>query len=264
MKVILSCTDNPLYSFYIPIVALAWRMLGVTYPCFIIPEKRSKAMQYAIDSAGSINWIETKFKKDREITYFQVARLLHNGASGGYNDYVITSDIDMIAFRPLIDAIERQLTLQNFVIVGADLTPESQYPMCYAAAYERTWDKVFNPDRLSFEELLEKNAGHVEGDNIRGNFWCLDQEILKNTVDNSGVDVAKIDRRISDSQRTARNRADRDGWNFDNKGLWDSHLKRPGYENDNVKTIIDLLKAQHPKENFDWISEYRNLFVTLL
>lgn len=259
-----SCTDNPLYSFYIPIVAYAWRKLGVIYPFFFLPKEKSKSMQLAMDYSGSISWWDLDYAADRQPTYFQCARLfpLTTAYLNKEDHYFIISDIDMIAFKPLIDAIESKLTTDNFVIAGADLTPESQYPMCYAAATVKTWEKVFGT--ATTEQALSKLLDEIKVDNMRGNFWCKDQETLKNTVDNSGVEIVKIDRRISNTQRTARNRADRDGRNFENNGLWDAHLKRPGYSEENFKTILSLLKEQYPQDNFDWLIEYRNKFVELL
>jgi hypothetical protein len=125
------------------------------------------------------------------------------------------------------------------------------------------WRKVMG-DHNSIHAAVEDLLGKEDCENMRGNLWCRDQETIYNNIIKSGLPYTLHDRRKSDTNRTARNRADRDGWQYDVNGLVDAHLLRPGYEPENFSKILTLFKEVYPQENFQWMVDYRNLFVSLL
>ena len=236
MIAILSTTMNPLYKFFEPIVEWSWKKKGI------------KCITMTVDMED----------KNREATYSQCIRLfgyLHTDIKE--DETVVTGDIDMAYFGDMI------IDSPDIHIYGADLCNEGQFPICYIAMSKTNWRKVMG-DHKSINDAVEDLLGKENCENMRGNLWCRDQETIYNNIIKSGLPYMLHDRRKSYTNRTAKNRADRDGWQYDVNGLVDAHLPRPGYEPENFAKILKLFKDVYPQENFDWMVEYRNLFVSLL
>ncbi len=251
MIAILSTTDNPLYDFFIPFVTSSWSYKDIRTLVISVNNPHYESTEMVL--------FENVFTtKNKEATYSQCSRLfgyLHPDI--GEEETVVTGDIDMAYFG---DIVKDEPSIH---IYGADLVNEGQFPICYVTMSKANWRIVMGNHesiQIALDDLLD---GH-ECENMRGNLWCRDQETIYNNIIKSGLPYTLHDRRKSDTNRTAKNRADRDGWQYDVNGLVDAHLPRPGYEPENFAKILKLFKDVYPQENFDWMVEYRNLFVSLL
>lgn len=274
MKAILSCTDNMIYSFFMPLAFYSWKKIGVDPICFC-PETISKSMELAIETAdqvagfpGAPAFPTLNIAPDREVTYFQCARLFGAALSLPDDEYLITSDIDMAVFgnvfKPSFET--------GFVIYGKDLVPPKQYPICYILAQAKHWRKAFeiNTKKISTERWickhpkfhLEMMLGYIQCENMRGNYWAKDQEEAYNKIKASKIPTFLFNRSNGRNQ-FATQRMDRDGWEL-NTGIIDAHLPRPGFIPENFAKIKDLFHAMYPDDDLTWMVEYHEKFLKLI
>lgn len=260
MKAIVSSTHDSKYLFFLPIITWCWNKLGVDVICF---------MPYAgvnIDLSQLISW-NTKgdnmiylFKapEHKEATYAQCARLYAACIDLPEDEVIITSDIDMALFQ--IPSY-----IGGFTVVGSDLTPLKQYPICYLSATVKEWRNTFLINGRSYQQCLDDLLGHIEASNFRGNYWSKDQEEAYNKiVVNPTVNHVP---RSNGSNQFATKRVDRDDSYWEdrlNYDVIDAHLWRPGYSDENFPKIMKLLKFFYPNEDFTWLENYRNEYIRLL
>lgn len=258
MIVILSTTPDPLYSFFMPIVSWSWAKKGIKPHVFMFGFNN---MMYEV-----FNWSHSAKGKvisvpnERAATYAQCSRLYgHLIKDAAEDETIVVGDIDMAYFGDMIK------DEPGINIYGADLVPDGQFPMCYIAMSKANWRKVMG-DHEDLISALDNLLGKEEANNKRGEWWCRDQETIFNKIKESGLPYTTHDRRVSDTQRTAKNRADRDGWHFNTNGLIDAHLPRNngGYTDENFGRILQLFHKMYPNENLNWMVDYRNKFIQLL
>lgn len=256
---IISATDDDFYAMPLPFVAYSWFKIGVKSICFI-PKNSGKKLDLAKSYCSDwCSFFEFECEPKRTATYSQVSRLF--GAALEYenqNEVLITGDSDMCVFGEYFD----QLNDGQIHIVGVDLTPDEQFPMCYAAMPVKTWRSVFNITK-SYQEHLEDIVNPIEGDNIRGTNWCLDQFLLKRELVKSGFPIVKHNRSNGQNQ-FAQNRADRDGWHFDPYNIMDAHLPRPLTDEQNFNKVYDLFSIKYPHDDLSWMREYQKKYKELL
>lgn len=256
MKAILSCTDNDLYSFFLPITTWSWKQIGVTSVVFV-PKIRSAKFEFAMDSCpvGTM-FFEIDVAEDRQPTYFQCARLFGGFLSLPKDEILITGDIDMAVFGNEFEKAKSD----KITIWGADLVPAGQYPICYVAMSVENWRKVMCIGECqTYMQCLENLLGEIQCDNMRGNYWAKDQETIYNAINQSGLPIEFINRARSEFNKTASRREDRDGWG-QGVDIIDAHLPRPGAKHENFHKTITLLEKTYPGQT-DWIVTYRNKFV---
>ncbi len=260
MKAILSTTDNPLYSFFLPIVTWSWKKLGIDSIVFI-PEKQSESFKLAKYTCPETTRFETlNIEPDREPTYFQCVRLYAAALPYIEDDEVlITSDIDMAVFNTILSADSNKIN-----IAGHDLTPEGQYPMCYVSMRKTDWRNIMSINGRDYKYYLSELLDNIQCENMRGNYWGKDQGTIWEQIQKSGREVNLISRAQSKEHQIATRRADRDGWRYDANTIIDAHLPRPGYDLYNFNLILKLFKDVYSQENFGWMMNYRNAYLTLL
>lgn len=255
MKAILSCTDNPLYDFFLPIAVHSWNKIGVECIVFV-PENTSERFKIAQRYCSNTTEFHTlDIAPDREVTYFQVVRLLGCCLDLPEDEVLITSDVDMAVFGSYL----KTYIANNVMIFGSDLTPASQYPMCYASATVKDWRRIMNTYGKAYQTVLGELLDDIQCENMRGNHWSKDQDLLKQNVDNGVVPIIHMTRAHKGTQFATR-RCDRDGWNPMQRDLVDAHLPRPAYEENNFKKILELFQIQYPNDNFAWMTEYKNKY----
>lgn len=254
----ISFTDNPKYDFFIPIIEWAWRKLGVKCH-FIVPKRVTGTRRFNLIDEHRIEWDLTEFEcpRDKEVTYAQVGRLFI-GDKYPADEIIVTSDADMILLK--LPPLEPDC----FNIFGSDLVPEGQFPMCFAFANARDWSRFLNKGN-SLQENLDQMFSRIECEAFSGNYWAADQEHLWNSI----VDFANINfiPRARPGTQFASHRCDRDDVNWRSylgPNLFDAHLWRPGYTDENFANIMDLLTAQYPNDNFQWLIDYRIAYISLL
>jgi hypothetical protein len=281
MKAILSSTFEDNYLFSLPIVIWCWNKLNVdTITFFPVPRSAESTTKWVQVAEAMRSVSDGRFINDfryfsapphKEATYAQCSRLFGACLDLPEDEILITSDADMCVFNGIngflnlvVDGIQEITTSNVLSILGADLTPKGQYPMCFARANVRAWRGFMEINGETYQKCLDRLLGDIEAEHFRGNYWGKDQE----TLFNQGKNTAKIEvARARPGTQFANNRVDRDDINwrhYVNESLVDAHLWRPGYTEENFKNILELLQMMYPMDNFDWLIEYRNNYVNLL
>jgi hypothetical protein len=177
---------------------------------------------------------------------------------------LITSDADMLPFN---ESFFSQFSDGNIHVVGKDLCPEGQYPMCFCAMPAKKWKETMKMGDLDIQQMLDQNIGTLQSSTFRGDFWSRDQWLLYNNL--QGHDIVFHDRAKEGTQFASR-RCDRDNmyWYEDfiagGKDIVDAHLWRPGYTEENTEKIIRLLEIMYPLDSFHWVREYAAEFRSIL
>jgi hypothetical protein len=263
MRAILSSTEHDFYAFPLPIVAYSWDKIGVKSICFI-PRDNNPKLELAKKYCNEwCQFVEFNCAPFRIPTYSQVSRLL--GAALRFDDdntVLITGDSDLAVFGTALNICNDG----NIHIIGADLTPDDQYPMCFIAMPVKTWRKVMQIT-ASPQQHLEEIINPIQSSNLRGTAWCLDQWLIKKKISEHPEESVFLHKRARAGTQFADHRVDRDDQNWRSylgSTLLDAHLWRPGYTDDNFANILELLQTQYPNEDFDWLREYRNQYIQLL
>jgi hypothetical protein len=257
MIAVLSATEHDYYAMPLPLATFSWSKIGV--PCLVfVPNGDNKRIELAKKHCRSSWFYEFEAEEKRIPTFSQVSRLFASAIPELNTDAFCTADSDMCVFGDYFKNKEDG----RIHIVGADLTPSDQYPMCYAIMPPEKWRTIFGINK-SYQEHIAELINPIEGLNIRGEQWCYDQWYLKKKLDESGFEVIKHNRSNGQNQ-FAQNRADRDGWHFDPNNIIDAHLPRPLTDEQNFNKALELLQMKYPHDNFDWLVRYRNEYIKLL
>lgn len=267
MKSVISTTYDDKYLYFLPIVTWCWNKLGVDVICFMPYENRGNTFMHVNNtlveiSKGHNNWIYNfDCPEHKEATYAQVSRLYAACLDLPEDEILITSDVDMVVFKIPIPELS---VWDKFVILGNDLVPKGQYPVCYCSAKVKVWKDTFRLNGKTYQECLDNLLGAIECDHMRGNYWGCDQEQLWNNI-------SKTERfqysRSNGQNQFATMRYDRDdAYILDrlDPDTIDFHMNRPGYEENNFNIILTILKYHYPYENFDWLITYTNSYRKLL
>ncbi len=257
MIAVLSATEHDYYAMPLPFAVFSWVKMGIRCVCFI-PDGDNVKLSLAKKYCGDAQFATFNAEEKRIPTYSQVSRLFAAALDLPDDKVLITSDSDMCVFGDFFNGLDDG----NIHIVGHDLTPDEQYPMCYAAMPRSQWRKIFNITK-TYQSHLEEIINPIEGDNIRGTNWCLDQFLLRRELDKSGIHFIKHPRSNGLTQ-WATKRADRDGWHFDPYDIIDAHLPRPLTDDENFRKVYDLFRIKYPHDNLDWMIEYQQAYKQLL
>ena len=261
-KAVISSTYDDKYLFFLPIVTYCWNKLGVDVICFLPIEKNDKdyakiklAMEYCNNYKLSV--YQFAAPEHKEATYAQCSRLYAACLDLPEDEILVTSDVDMAVFK--LPPHETR-----FTIFGYDLVPQEQYPMCYASASVKEWRSAFCQERM-YQQCLDNLVGVIECEHFRGNQWSLDQSELfrKLTLPR----IINIVPRARPYTQFALNRYDRDdAFLLDRLSLdtIDYHMPRPGYLEQNFNQILTVLKFHYPLDDFDWLINYREQYISLL
>jgi len=277
MKAIISSTYDSKYLYFLPIVTFCWNRLGVDVICFMPylkdgidgynPDKNKRAKyELIIDTLDELG-IELQAApfsapEHKEATYAQCSRLYGACLDLPEDEILITADVDMAVFKKIWVDIPKEFP--HFYIIGNDLTPDKQYPICYAYARVGTWRSVFELDGKAYQQCLDEHLGGIECENMRGNYWGADQEKLYNMASRS---MPILTPRSNGQNQFATKRYDRDdSYILDrlSPDTIDFHMNRPGYEEKNFEIILTILKYHYPDEDFTWLVDYTNAYKQLL
>lgn len=222
--VIVAHNGNPDYSFFEPIVKMAWERIG--YECI------------TIEAVG--------------VTESQLVRAFpHEALHWLPNDaYILTSDIDMIPID--IDYFNSQDFTKELHLFGTDLCDYKLQPMCYIGAQKHIWKFIINE---SFEEALK----HCPTEKVSR--WAYDETYFWKkfiTVKNC-VKVEYIKRGNTNSG-AALGRVDRSGWSLDHKKIIDCHMFRQPYIDIHFNKMIELLSSYFNQSQINSIYEHRDTF----
>jgi len=272
VKAVISSTYDDKYLFFIPIVTWCWNKLGVDVICFAPNTdwnlRACLVFDTLVNNKMRYDYKQFESPEHKEATYAQCSRLYAACLNLPESEILITSDVDMALFQ--IPPYNGDIT-----IFGSDLVPPKQYPMCYASATVKDWrsimklnyggwdgDKAVNMLK-TYQQCLDELLGHIETEHFRGNYWGKDQE----TLWENSCDVSKLIPRTNGHTPFATKRYDRDdAYLLDrlNPDTIDYHLPRPGYEENNFRQIMRVLKYHYPNDDFGWLENYREQYLKLL
>lgn len=259
MIAILSATEHDYYAMPLPFVTFSWLKIGV-HSLVFIPEGDNPKLDLSIKYAKGLSFVQKFECEEKRIpTYSQVIR--NFGAAIAWNNenqILITGDSDMAVFSDYFS----QFNDGHIHIVGADLTPKDQYPMCFAAMSVKQWREVMGIHK-GYQEHVAELIDPIEGDNIRGTQWSYDQWYLKKRLDEYGGEI-RIHSRAKSGTQWADKRADRDGWHFNPMDIIDAHLPRPLTDDNNFQKVFDLFQYKYPEDDLTWMKEYQQQYKALL
>jgi hypothetical protein len=270
-KVILSTDRNPLYCYFLPLTAWAWKKCGFD-PICIIPSCQgisptedenwlACARAFSECIVPSIRFYELAVSDDFRLdTQFQVARLFISAWDAIHDDeYLLLGDIDMI---PLSGYFHRDFAQIN--IFGHDLTGYRHIPMCYVGMFAFQWREMMGIERGECIEqwlvqVLSACAGRVASPDIN-QYWYLDQELLTHKL--AAYQHSRPNCRWHFLDRgqyangLAYGRVDRADWHLNHPELIDAHLPRPGYSPENHRRIMPLLERVWGRSATTWMHDY--------
>ena len=281
MKAVISSTYDNRYLYFIPICVWAWNKLGVDVICFM-PEikdffkfesgilteidfdndKRVKLINETMIHKG-MKFSMPRFSapEHKEATYAQCSRLYGACLDLPGDEVIITSDIDMAVFK-----VPPFAHLGGFTVLGADLVPDGQLPMCYATATVKDWRDAFELNGITYQQALDRLLGEDECQDYRACRWSVDQEQLRIKIFNSNGSINLLTRSNGQNQ-FAQNRYDRDDQFILDRlspDTIDFHMNRPGYEEKNFEIILTILKYHYPQDDFEWLKKYTEEYNKLL
>lgn len=216
---IISCDaddiENKYYAFYLPITAQSWRLVGYEPIVFIVSlnstflnEKAILAFKYL--NKLNITTIHVKSEAEFQKITAMVSRLLIGLIDEtiiGANDFVITSDSDLIPIRKAYyNRFQSEyINLWNPLCCGKfDYNGKKlqMYPMGHIGMKKKLWKDLFNVNEKSEsldskavfklvrkyynETFIKKNTAISKGDST----WYIDQSIFAVAV-NQYVEVEK-------------------------------------------------------------------------
>ena len=238
--------------------------MGVGVICFT-PQFCSEATFFAMQTMN-FNGENQNFSfayiadENKSPTYSQLSRLMAWGIKDIADDEVVyTSDCDMLNFKlpPYDDSFD-------FTVWGNDLTPSTQYPVCYVGAKKSVWKRFFGIEDKDYQGALDYHLGNIQCEHMRGNYWCYEQELIYKTLQNANC---KLIPRSNGENQFALHRVDRTDLHYKDRldhDIIDAHLWRPGFKEENFEKILELMKFMYPNDKFDWLVEYTNEYRKLL
>lgn len=286
MKAIVSSTFDSKYFFFLPIVTWAWNKLGVEVICFLpySPNVEIETLN-KVPSRLMEGWLE-KYNLKCELHYFnapqykqatyaQCSRLYGACLDLPEDEVLVIGDVDMLNFKiPIPNQIGDRLS-----VLGFDLVPEGQVPMCYVSGTVKGWRNVMqlNYGSMSaelnslaetkiktYQQSLDELLGDIECENMRGNYWSKDQQELASKLFDS--QQYNLISRARKGTQFAENRIDRDDSYFMDRlsfDVIDYHAHRPGYTEDNFEKIMNVIRYFYPLDDLQWIYDYRNEYLKI-
>jgi hypothetical protein len=246
--VILSSTDDPKYSFHLPLACWAWKRLGWEPIVFYYGDHTTELFNLPFRSSFSTAfWWLKPISGFQPATIAQVSRLY--GACLGHDDaYLITSDADMI---PLSDYWEPDI--DKLTVYGRDLT-DYHYPICYIGMDVHKWREVMNIDGDDYQYYMQRDLMTLpqakSQDKVKR--WVVDQDLITERINNSKFVPERVDRGMYKNGYPV-GRVDRSAWTLDHKQFIDAHLPHDILTNDqSFKKVLELLHTVWPKEDWKW------------
>lgn len=272
MIAILSCTHDDLYRFNLPFAIYSWGKLGVTC-CTFMPAHDDDVTDAEHDRRILVARTMRKLKlpggiflfsapPDKQATYAQCIRLYAAGIPEiGRAEVLVTADADMCVFnREYWERLEYNGAVN---IIGADLVPQGQVPMCYIAMPATGWRSVMKIGARTPQQCVDDLLGPIEAENFRGNYWAKDQEVAYNHIFAGAFPIVCHNRAIAPGVQFATRRADRDGWQV-TPDIIDAHMPRPGYTDAHFSMIYNLFQTMYPNDDHRWMYQYLEEYLKLV
>lgn len=275
-RVLLSCDASPVYAFFLPIVAAAWRALGfqptimlvgdTPDPCrhWVKTPALDLAMREAVRAGADVRFVAAR-KGFLPSTVAQCVRVTAASIDGLRPDeYVLTGDVDMIPLRDMTNFLKQGMPdawMHLYHGYAYEHEPEAHFPLCYMGATVEHW-RHFLP--VTLDECLDALGARDTWDSETSwKAWNHDEKWASARIAASpdfGGHVQRI-RRNPDL-----NRVDRAWWDRSPavELCVDCHALRPGYSDENWGRIREVLGTIFDTNKLDRVSSYRDLFLRYL
>lgn len=265
MITVLSATNDDFYAMPLPFAVYSWLKAGARTVIVFTPKGDNPKLHLAQKYCDKTTFLHYTCEEKRSVTYSQVLRLF--GGCLRFTDHtesMVTGDSDMCVFGGTFINNDDG----GIHIVGSDLTPPDQVPMCYIQMPVYKWRNIMGcydseTNLRTCQDCVSELIDPIEGLNIRGEQWNFDQWYANKKLKESGEDI-NYHARSNGQNQFATHRADRDGWHFNPDGLVDAHLPRPLTDEDNMNKVYELFKIKYPNDNLDWMWEYYHAYKQLL
>jgi hypothetical protein len=264
--VVLSVNENPDYLFYMPLVCWAWRKFGWEPLVFVAGQKIQSRLFEFVANKSVFNhevWKVGPIEGYGSDTISQISRLYAACFYGNSEDYLMTSDIDML---PLSDYW--QFYPEDITVWGHDLTGFQHMPICYIGMKRSRWVEVMALTHHRLNELIKRDLDNMPNakseDSVKR--WVVDQDLITERINSVNFKKTFVSRGSLPSGYPV-GRVDRSSWHLNHPKLIDAHLFRGIYESpESLKysATMSLLKKVWPEENFDWFEDYCDDFRTRL
>ena len=310
--VVFSSDAQPFYLFFAPITTLLWNInIGYTpIVVVVVPTGYTRedttatrpqtwkildlALATTEEAGGKIVLLYNKGKDCiiKDGTLSQLSRLYAAALNLSAEDYILTSDVDMLPlsndhfhqqdFSPLpVHLFYANAYWHLFAKDGTVM-----YPLCYIGMKVATWKEVMGIPTETREAGKEEETmqdmmlAAVEDGIARygkdrwqdsrkqdGDIqWYFDQVLFGEKISEwwgHPQECLKIPR------YPFRDRLDRSKWTFTGvreelNGKIDSHVLRPGHSDQNWPKLVQLLAVLLPEDQVAWLRSYRAEFIQLL
>ena len=283
-KVILSCTQNDTYLFFLPIVSLVWqRKMGFCPVVFLIgsvkewmeQERYRLAIEETVKTGAVVHFVASDREFYEDKTLAQIVRLyafLLSGTEGGFSDttYMILADVDMLMLnRGWINQRDQTKQVNLFF---ANAYGGEKYPLNYVGMNVGIWKQVMGLPggdigkevKAQLSAGLGRVAGQFKESEHSTKAWLYDEVLFTERI-KIWSGYPEQCQMINREGCPPNDRIDRENWSFGGTilGKADAHLVRPGYENDNWQKIHPVLRCILNDEEFSWVCRYREKYATL-
>jgi hypothetical protein len=244
--VVISSNDNDDYFHYIPIVTEAWNRLGWSVICLYSGNKDTIPYFNEPNILIHIN----KISEFRDATIVQVSRLFAGCLNLDDEDFVMTSDVDMLPCSNYWQPDQNEIT-----VYGYDLTDFSEFPICYIAMKVKLWRDVMQVEKgQNIMQSINNFLNHLPNakSEVFEEWWGVDQQEITRKL--SLKDVKHIYR--SKRGIYALGRVDRGDWDgtLNQDVFIDSHLPRPAKNEKSFNQVYQLLNTLNLLPN--WYNTY--------
>jgi len=279
-----SSTPEVFYSFFLPIISIAWKKMGYEPLSLLFGDealwRADPLTSFVYDAAARHSRIHftSPVQNFKNATVSQIARFFPAAISGfKEDDYFIAGEADMIPLDPVFcnkQDMKYKAHILEADYYGQTLEKEEiprRFRGCYVGATYEAWRKIL--EITTFDLSLEIQKALFMG----RDHWNNDEYYLTHMIGRSSLFSGPLERidessfRKGEFQLFMRKRAnvvcvrrlDRRSWRFNGEtDLIDCHSVRPAYENKKVEVLLKMLSVYFP-ESFDifkaYIQDFRDL-----
>lgn len=262
--VVISVNENEQYLFYLPLVVWAWRKIGWE-PIVLVSGTEKQSLPFLLAVNRSVHshelWKVGPIEGYGSDTIAQVSRLYAACLYGHKDDYLMTSDVDML---PLSDYWK--FDPEKITVWGHDLTNFQHIPICYVGMKRTRWVEVMGLSSHLYNLMMKRDLDAMPNakseDSVKR--WVVDQDLITDRI-NSVAFVKHFEPRGTLPTGYPIGRVDRSSWSLDHPQFIDCHMLRDIWSNpEHLARTMLLLYKVWPEENFSWFLEYVEEFKKLI
>lgn len=236
-KVILS-TDNTIeYLSLLPLVAHSWLKLGYN-PIILTVNVSAQNLCALKDFCVNSEFIQIPpIDGVKDSTVAQLSRLFQGYDS---DDVLVSSDADMVIAK---DIFATEVSKDQLISYGFDLTGKSELPICYIQTTARKWKELMG-------EWVTPQSAFATDWNL---YWSTDQQLLTQRAHQYGMGrITFVDRGNQNKHGLPTGRWDRHDWAHIPDSIIDVHMLRNSWD-----AQMQVAKRLWPGEDHSFITKFR-------